>query len=551
MSTGIEVVAVVKQIIINRAELAIEDFPIEFTGTETPVITNSTVPLTFVRAKTEATVFGDYNIYEYSVPSYARAEVNLQTHSTVNQTLSFVTNKIVPVSGITSNDLLGDSTTSEINFGAQTVYGIRVSDPNDIDVEWTTPGTYTWTCPDGVTSVSVVAVGAGGSGGFQWSSGGGGGGGLGWKNNISVTPGNTYTVVVGDKGDVVANANNNAGAGGNSYFVDTATVCGFGAGQGGTGSTSSGFGSYGGGYTGDGGGVGGNGAVGGSWTHGGGGAGGYSGNGASKFNNTVATGGAGGAGQNYSSTFGVGAGGGVGIYGEGTSGVTYADGTGFGGRGGSGGGDGMAGQTANTTSTNIWERSASVTTTGNNQILGGQFGGGGGGSGTSRGGGFGGTGAVRLIAGVGRSFPSNAELSASQNIPGTMDFYTDVIYNSYEPQILFTTAEKTIYTENNLALNSLRTVTPREISIGVYQDRDSIEQKIASKDIMTSLNDLTYNLIKIVPTNISISVRDDQELGYFVNADGTAGFAVLTDSNDPRGIQVQVPGISGPVQIWY
>jgi hypothetical protein len=209
----------------------------------------------------------------------------------------------------------------------------------------------------------------------------------------------------------------------------------------------------------------------------------------------------------------------------------------------------MAGETANSSSTNIWERTASVTTTGNNQILGGQFGGGGGGSGTSRGGGFGGTGAVRLIAGVGRSFPSNAELSASQNIPGTMDFYTEVTYNSYEPQSLVTTAEKTIYTENNLALNSLRTVVPRETSISVYQNRDSIEQKIASKDIMTSLNDLTYNLIKIVPTNISISVRDDQELGYFVNADGSAGFAVLTDSNDPRAIQV--PGISGPVQIWY
>jgi hypothetical protein len=36
-----------------------------------------------------------------------------------------------------------------------------------------------------------------GGGGGAWTGLGGGGGGLGWKNNISVTPGNTYTVVVG------------------------------------------------------------------------------------------------------------------------------------------------------------------------------------------------------------------------------------------------------------------------------------------------------------------------------------------------------------------
>ena len=59
---------------------------------------------------------------------------------------------------------------------------------------YTTPGTYSWTAPTGVTSVSVVCVGGGGSGGAAyWSGGGGGGGGLGWKNNISVTPCLLYT----------------------------------------------------------------------------------------------------------------------------------------------------------------------------------------------------------------------------------------------------------------------------------------------------------------------------------------------------------------------
>jgi hypothetical protein len=50
---------------------------------------------------------------------------------------------------------------------------------------YTTPGTYSWTCPDGVFFVSVVCVG-GGAGGGGYSSGNSGGGALGYKNNISV-----------------------------------------------------------------------------------------------------------------------------------------------------------------------------------------------------------------------------------------------------------------------------------------------------------------------------------------------------------------------------
>ena len=59
--------------------------------------------------------------------------------------------------------------------------------------EFTTPGTYTFTVPSGVTSVSVVCVGAGGAGGAY----GAGGGSLAYKNNITVTPGQSHTVVVG------------------------------------------------------------------------------------------------------------------------------------------------------------------------------------------------------------------------------------------------------------------------------------------------------------------------------------------------------------------
>lgn len=55
-------------------------------------------------------------------------------------------------------------------------------------------GTHSWTVPAGVTSISVAAVGAGGS---ALGGSGGGGGGIGWKNNISVTPGQVYQLTVG------------------------------------------------------------------------------------------------------------------------------------------------------------------------------------------------------------------------------------------------------------------------------------------------------------------------------------------------------------------
>jgi nitrogen regulatory protein PII len=269
------------------------------------------------------------------------------------------------------------------------------------DATYITTGTYSWTAPSGVTSVSVVAVGGGGGGGSTWSSGGGGGGGLGWKNNIAVTPGQTYTVVVGSGGPSNANATTAGSEGGTSYFISTATVAGYGGGRGGPGSTGATNG-YGGGFLGDGGGRGGNGAYDGSWHSGGAGAGGYAGRGADTIGNAVGsvgangtaapTGGGGGAGGYYSSTFGVPAGGGVGIFGQGTSGG--AVGNPFsGGLGGSGGEQGRGGEGSGQSGFRI--------------INGGRYGGGGGGSGTSYGGGWGGGGAVRIIWGTGRAFPTS------------------------------------------------------------------------------------------------------------------------------------------------
>ena len=59
---------------------------------------------------------------------------------------------------------------------------------------YTTPGTYQWRCPMGVTSVVITMWGAGGEGGYYFT---GGGGAFSYASYIAVTPGATYTVVVG------------------------------------------------------------------------------------------------------------------------------------------------------------------------------------------------------------------------------------------------------------------------------------------------------------------------------------------------------------------
>jgi hypothetical protein len=69
-------------------------------------------------------------------------------------------------------------------------------------VQFTTVGSNTWIAPDGVTSIEYLIVGGGGGsgGGYDNGAGGGGGGGMVLSGTTSVTPGTTYTVVVGDGG---------------------------------------------------------------------------------------------------------------------------------------------------------------------------------------------------------------------------------------------------------------------------------------------------------------------------------------------------------------
>lgn len=276
---------------------------------------------------------------------------------------------------------------------------------------YTATGSYSFIAPAGINSISVVAVGPGGAGAGSYYNSGGGGGGLGYKNNITVTPLQSYTVKV----------NQALGPATGSGFFDassTLIVAGY------TGTAGSGAGSsppratslpagQGGSYLGDGGGTGG---PGGNAYYefstqflsgGGGGAAGYAGNGGtggyvtSGPTGVPATsgsggGGGGGAGGTPSNNFGSAGGGGVGLLGQGSNGsggaVTPTPGgsTAFGGGGGSGGANG-------TNRLNSGNQPGGA---------GGAYGGGGGG-GANAGGGAGGSGAVRIIyPGTTRQFPS-------------------------------------------------------------------------------------------------------------------------------------------------
>ena len=279
---------------------------------------------------------------------------------------------------------------------------------------FTATGTFSWVAPLNVSTVNAVAVGAGGGG---YNGIGGSGGGLGWKNNIAVTPGQSYTVVVGASGPVSASVN-----GGDSYFITTGTVFGGGGRSGGFPGGSADY--WSGQFVGDGGGQGGLGGLGGSalgnWAYsgGGGGAGGYavraaypvyglgsprsSGSGAGSgccvgFNGE--NGGGGGGGGDWNSTYrsNAGNGGGVGILGQGTSG----NGGTWGGVGSAN--DGVYGGAGNAGSGGVGQTYGGG---GGANNLGGKC------AGTIPTGSAGGGGAVRIIWGTGRAFPST--LTADQ-----------------------------------------------------------------------------------------------------------------------------------------
>lgn len=116
-------------------------------------------------------------------------------------------------------------------------YGKSTVVPNQILYD--SPGSYTFTVPAGVTSVSICTIGGGGASGYSayFNLGfGGGGGALAYVNAITVTPGTQLTVVVG-AGGYTAGGNTNDGFyaaknGGDSYVnYNGNMICGAGGGK--------------------------------------------------------------------------------------------------------------------------------------------------------------------------------------------------------------------------------------------------------------------------------------------------------------------------------
>src|SRR3989344_5535274 len=102
--------------------------------------------------------------------------------------------------------------------------GIKIAEAVSTE---TFTSTTTWTAPPGVTSVQAEVWGGGGGGGGQAldSDGGGGGGGGAYsrENSATVAPGNVYTVTVGSAGTGSTGCTAST-AGGDSWFISTATV---------------------------------------------------------------------------------------------------------------------------------------------------------------------------------------------------------------------------------------------------------------------------------------------------------------------------------------
>ena len=189
---------------------------------------------------------------------------------------------------------------------------------------YTTGGTFSWTAPADVTLVSVICVGGGGGGDNQMAGAGGrgissatagnggiatggtnfyggGGGGLGYITE-PVSPGSSYTVLVGDGSstDIAVT----------SSMMFSGSVNHVAGGNGGQG-----------------------------YMFAAGGAAGYSGDGGTGVSGAAGSGGGGGGGMHAGGSNG-GSGGGVGIFGQGASGGSHVN---YVGQGGSGGSNGVYG----------------------------------------------------------------------------------------------------------------------------------------------------------------------------------------------------------------
>ena len=112
-------------------------------------------------------------------------------------------------------------TSTQISSLYNSIIACRYATPTSVSGQesFTTPGTYSFVVPTGVTTISAIAVGGGGggdgdSGGLAGS--GGCGGGVVYSNNWSVTPGESLTVTVGNGVSGGSGSSSASGTGGSS-----------------------------------------------------------------------------------------------------------------------------------------------------------------------------------------------------------------------------------------------------------------------------------------------------------------------------------------------
>lgn len=132
--------------------------------------------------------------------------------------------------GVVPDRPANDSTSNAANTRfVQDAIAQRSASPKG-RVIWTTPGTYTWTAPIGVTEIFVDGSAGGGGAAVNVNRMGNGGRGEScYRYLVSVTPGTSYTVIVGSKGESISVSPyvvSSAGSGGSTAIVGKLTLAG-------------------------------------------------------------------------------------------------------------------------------------------------------------------------------------------------------------------------------------------------------------------------------------------------------------------------------------
>ncbi|MDE2099073.1 MAG: hypothetical protein KGL39_17600 [Patescibacteria group bacterium] len=121
------------------------------------------------------------------------------------------------------------------SLGPGYINTISGASPGTGSQTWSTPGTYTFTVPSGVTRILALLWGAGGGGAGAGTTGGGGAGGGGAFGGwfLDVTPGESVSITVGQGGSGGASGANGAAGGASSITVAGTTYTANGGGAGG------------------------------------------------------------------------------------------------------------------------------------------------------------------------------------------------------------------------------------------------------------------------------------------------------------------------------